>query len=335
MKKTLILIAAMGAVTAAYAQSSVTIYGVLDGGLGHLNTGTSYLTGLPAGLMGNPGVWTAKSVTSSRLGFRGSEDLGGGLRANFSMESRIAPDNGGLQFGQLAFFGGHSWMGLSSKDWGELRLGRQFIPAHYVAVYGDPFGFDYTAASSYGFNKAGSTFTYAANSVSYKTPIFFNGLSSEVVYGLDEGGVAANPINNPNHVIGANVVYATGPLYLGAGFSDVHSATPVKNNFWVVSGGYDLGWIRPIFSVSGSKVNVTTMSHAMTLGATAPVGPGRVKAVYARLDPPGPNNRTDKFGVGYDYFLSKRTNLYVNAGTAKTQNLTRSSGYDFGMKHVF
>ena len=335
MKKTMTLLAALGAATGAWAQSSVTVYGVIDQGFGKLNKGTSFLTGLPAGLVGAPGVKTMKAVTSSRLGFRGSEDLGDGLRANFSIEHRFAPDTGGIQFGQTGFFGGHSWVGLSKASLGEVRLGRQFVPAHYVALAGDPWGFDYTAASAYAFNKGGSTFSYAANSVGYKTPSFFGGLNSEVVYGFREGGTAENPANNPNHVISANVVYNKAPFYAGVGFSKVHSATPTKNEYWVMTAAYDLGVIRPIVSYSGSRANAVNLTHGFTLGAVATMGVTRVKAVYARLQPPGSNNETNKFGIGADYAFSKRTSVYANAGTADTEGRTRSTGFDVGLKHLF
>lgn len=338
MKKTLISLAVFGCIgsfNCAYAQSSVTVYGVIDQGVGRLNNGTAFLTGLPAGLVGAPGVTTVKAVTSSRLGFRGSEDMGDGLKANFSIEHRFAPDIGSIQFGQTGFFGGHSWVGLSKASWGELRLGRQFVPAHYVAVAGDPWGFDYTAASAYAFNKGGSTFTYAANSLGYKTPSFFGGLNSEVVYGFREGGTAESAANNPNHVISANVVYSSAPWYAGVAFSKVHSSVPTKNEFWVATASYDLGFIRPIVSYSASRANAVGLTHGFTAGLVAPVGQGRIKAVFARLQPPGSNNETNKFGVGYDYFLSKRTNVYVNGGTADTKGRTRSTGYDFGLKHVF
>jgi predicted porin len=335
MKKVLFAMAALGGITGACAQSSVTIYGIIDEGVGKLNSGTSFLTGLPAGLVGSPDVWTVKSTTSSRLGFRGSEDLGDGLRANFSLETRIAPDVGATQFGQTGFFGGHSWVGISSPSWGEVRLGRQFVPAHYVALAGDPFIFDYTPASAYAFTKAGSTFTYAANSIGYRTPTLFGGLSSEVVVGAGEGGVTVNPANNPDRVTSASLVWNKGPLYAGAAFARVRTTTAAKNEYWVGTVVYDFGFIRPEVSFSAARTNTVTLTHGFTAGATMPVGLGRIKFVYARLDPSGDDNETNKVGLGFDYYLSKRTNLYVNAGTAKTKQRTTSSGFDAGVKHVF
>jgi predicted porin len=336
MRQTLLALAASTSVMgSAFAQSNVTIYGLLDEGVGKLNKGTSFLTGLNPALVGFPDVWTIKSTVSSRLGFRGTEDLGDGLKANFVIEHRLAPDIGNTQAGQAGFWGGQSWVGLSHASVGELRLGRQYVPAHYVAVAGDPFGLAYTAAGGYAFDKGGSTFTYAANSIGYKTPSLFGGFTSEVMVGLGEGGTAVNPANNIDRVVSANVIYAKGPVYAGAGFYTVRSSTPVKNEFWVATAAYDLGFVRPIASFSASRVNSANLTHGFTLGLTAPVGAGVLKGIYARLDPSGSNNETDKLGIGYDYFLSKRTNLYANAGMAKTKDKTRASGFDAGIRHVF
>jgi predicted porin len=314
----------------------VTIYGLIDQGVGKLNNGTSYLNGLPASLVGSSDVWTMKSTTSSRLGFRGSEDMGGGLRANFLIEHRFAADVGNTQAGQAGFWGGQSWVGISHVTLGELRLGRQFVPAHFVAVAGDPWGYDYTAAGAYGFNKGNSTFTYAANAIGYKTPVLFGGLTGEIMVGLGEGGITtANPANNPDRVVSASLVYSQGPVYAAAAFNEVRTHTPAKNEYAMITVAYDLGFVRPLASFGGGRVNSSSLTHGFTLGATAPVGPGRVKAVYARLDPGGSNNETNKIGIGYEYNISKRTNLYANAGVARTEQRTRSSGFDAGVRHTF
>src|SRR5687767_14349617 len=95
---------------AAHAQSSVTIYGVLDLGIAKRNNGQSFLNGLPVGLTGAADAWNLRPSTSNRIGFRGSEDMGGGLRANFSIEHRMDPSQGTEQNGQNGFWRGHSWV---------------------------------------------------------------------------------------------------------------------------------------------------------------------------------------------------------------------------------
>jgi predicted porin len=103
----------------------------------------------------------------------------------------------------------------------------------------------------------------------------------------------------------------------------------------VVVAGYDFGVIRPTLQYSSAKNNSTDTSKGMSLGATAPLGAGRLKAVVARLDPAGPDNNTTKFGVGYEYFLSKRTSLHADIGSGKTDNQSRTTGFESGIKHTF
>ena len=235
----------------------------------------------------------------------------------------------------MGFWGGHSWLGISHATFGEIRLGRQFVPAHFVAVAGDPFGYDYTAAGGWGFSKAGNVFTYAANSIGYRTPELFGGLTSEVLIGLREGGLVPNPANNTERVLGANVVYNKGPVYVAAAYNEVNNRTQVKNEYWVVTASYDFGPVRPMASYSEGYPLSTSITHGYTLGAIVPIGVGRLKALYARLDPSGSDNNTDKFGLGYEHYFSKRTNLYVDLGTAKTDQRERTSGFDVGLKHLF
>lgn len=334
MKKTLFALAGCGLFASASAQSSVTIYGIVDLAIAKLNGGDSVLTGLPTGLIGAPNTLSLRPSTSNRLGFRGSEDLGGGWRASFSLEHRFAADTGTLQFGQTGFFGGHSWVGLGNVAYGEVRLGRQFVPAHYVAVAGDPWGFDYNVGSAYGFTKGGSTFTYAANAASYRTPKL-NGFIGEVVIGLAEGGAAAGPANNPDRTWSAALSYDKDRLYVGIGHSKVRTEGSVKNEFTVVTASYDFGAFKPMASYSVGRPNTERLNRAYLVGVVAPIGAGRLKAVLARLDPAGDYNNTTKIGLGYEHFLSKRTSVHADVGTASTQGRHRSNGIEAGIKHVF
>lgn len=335
MKKSLLVLSALSAmIPSAWAQSAITIYGVVDLGVSKLNDGESVLTGLSPGLIGQPDTWSVKPSTSNRIGFRGTEDLGDGWKASFSIEHRIASDTGGTQFGQVGFWGGHSWLGLGNARFGEVRLGRQFVPVHYVGTAGDPWGFDYNVASAYGFTKGGSTFTYAANSVGYKTPEF-GGITGEIVVGAGEGGTAVNPANNPNRVWSAAVQYKAGQAYVGLGMNKVRSTTDVKNEYWMLTASYNFGVVKPIVSYSEGKPNSTRKSKAATLGAIVPLGLGRVKAVVGHRDEPSSDENTLKFGLGYEYSLSKRTSLHADVGTAKTGDRSRTNGFEAGIKHLF
>ena len=98
MKKTLIALAALGSFAgAAVAQSSVTIYGIIDRAASKANNGQSNLSYFSDWQVGRPNQWTIHSASSSRLGFRGSEDLGNGMKANFLIEQRFQPDTGTIE----------------------------------------------------------------------------------------------------------------------------------------------------------------------------------------------------------------------------------------------
>jgi predicted porin len=137
MKKSIVALAVLGAFAgAASAQSSVTIYGLLDMSVAKSNGGTAPNNGGP----GNK-AWTVQQSAGSRLGFRGNEDLGGGLSAQFQIEHRFNPDTGTLNNPNI-FWQGRSYVQLTSAGTGSVYLGRDYSPAFWPAVKSDPFGWD-------------------------------------------------------------------------------------------------------------------------------------------------------------------------------------------------
>ena len=335
MKKSLIALAVLGSLAgAASAQSSVTIYGIIDLGVSKLNKGTTAVNGLNANadLIGQKGQWSVRANTSSRLGFRGTEDLGGGMKANFLIEHRFAPDTGNLEAGATAMWHASSWVSLSG-NFGEVRLGRQYVPNFYVGLAADPWGYDYNVAGAANFTRgAGNAAALAAgspsranNQVTYLTPNV-SGFTAQVAVAAGEGAATGRHL-------GMNVMYAQGPLQAGFGYHDQDNATTLRS--WNAMAAYDLGMIRPIVSYSVATINTLDITD-FTIGATAPMGAnGVLKLVYASMNPDGANNNTKKFGIGYQYNLSKRTSLHVDLGSGKTDGLTRLTGYEAGVKHVF
>jgi predicted porin len=125
-------------------------------------------------------------------------------------------------------------------------------------------------------------------------------------------------------------------VYAGLAYNDVRiQNSPNQNRYWVLTGTYDFGFVKPILQVASAKNVSTLTSKSFVVGATAPLGGGVLKVVAASLDPAGADNNTKKFGVGYEYFLSKRTSVHADFGTGKTQNRTRTSGFESGLKHTF
>lgn len=382
MKKSLLALAVLGAFAgAASAQSSVTIYGIVDVGVSKINDGQSNLTFLSTNQIGRQDAVTVRSSTPSRLGFRGSEDLGGGLKANFTLEHRLAPDIGNTEPGTV-FWHGQAWVGLSG-NFGEVRLGRQYVPAFWVASSSDPWGYDYNVAGVAGFTRAGDPISRANNSVTYRTPNL-SGFSAEAQISAPEGGDATGTVGNAGAAqpgqagyrnVGGNVQYSAGPLWVGATINDLHTTGFSSNHrFYAVGAAYDFGVVRPIVYYTESRlpasggavgtiaaypagvpaglpaVGSEVKSKAYFVGATAPLGNGRLKAVVAKFDAGAGINfngsntslpadysgkNTTKVGVGYEYFLSKRTSVHADVGSAKTQTYSRTTGVEAGIKHVF
>ncbi|WP_119156814.1 porin [Caldimonas tepidiphila] len=357
MKKSLVALAVLGAFAGgAAAQSSLTLYGIVDQGVSRLNNGQSYI-GLTPDQVGRPDEWTIRSSTPSRLGFRGTEDLGSGLKANFQLEHRFAPDQGDVE-GNNRFWHGSSWLGLSSQSLGEVRLGRDYTPAYYVSRAGDPWSYDYNVGGFRGFaqagNRAGTPTSHRANNqLSYKTPSF-GGFSAMASVSAREGGTGPNGRN-----AGANLIYEAGPLFAGIGFNDIDDV--VDNRMGVVTVAYDFGVVRPSLMYAKARNPNNALAptapatgaiegDAWVLGATAPLGSGVLKVGYGVLDNPAgtfvgadaapaaslaTTVETKKFGVGYQYNLSRRTSVHADVGVAKGDGLSRTHGFEVGVKHVF
>src|SRR3954469_341614 len=136
MKKSLIALAALAAAGAASAQSSVTLFGIVDVNYAHYSVeGGTTTAGVATGSQ-HVNVLTNSGYNSARLGFRGTEDLGGGLSASFWLEGALSPDDGnaaGLQFRR------RSTVSLAG-NWGEIRLGRDYVPTFWNLTVFDPFG---------------------------------------------------------------------------------------------------------------------------------------------------------------------------------------------------
>ncbi len=330
MKKSLLALAVLGAfASAASAQSSVTIYGSLDMSVAKSNGGTAPNPGAPGSK-----AWTVQQSNGSRLGFRGNEDLGGGLSAQFQIEHRFSPDTGAVG-NPNSFWQGRSYVQLTSAAIGSVYLGRDYTPAFWPAVKSDPFGWDGVGQAGTGqyanyltpdVTGAG---VRASNTVGVKSANF-GGLTVQAAVGLSEtSGLGRNQ--------GFNVEYAGGPLYAALGYEKVSKGSNDGTGLVNLALHYNLGFVKAIGYYARSKtgLNGVDSNKSYMLGATAPLGTGLVKAMYYRVDPAGSNNNRSKIGLGYDYQLSKRTGLYADLGVARGDNLTNNNAYAFGVKHTF
>jgi predicted porin len=344
MKKTLIALAAVAATGAAFAQSSVTLFGIVDVNVRNVKQGGENLT-----TMGTDGI------ASSRLGFRGVEDLGGGMKAGFWLEGALAPDTGtpnGLQFQRRSTV---SLMG----GFGEIRLGRDYTPTFWNHTVYDPFGTNGVGSSVNTFIPVGGTVlgsgatttVRANNSIGYFLPNF-GGFSGQFMYALKEAKTA----NTPNEYTGIRLTYAAGPLSVAFATasegSSVETESLKRTN---LGASYDFGVAKPMAQYTLAKFGSAEVKHLM-VGVVAPVGPGNIKASYTRSDynPAAGNGDANQIAVGYDYNLSKRTAVYgtyaritnknggssygystgFGAAAAQTAN-GKSTGIEFGVRHSF
>lgn len=319
--------ALIGLSQAALAQS-VTIYGLVDLGLAKSNGGTATTNGGPVG----DKSWQVQQAAVSRLGFRGSEDLGDGLSAQFSLETRFSPDTG-AQRSANTFWTGNSYVQLTRAGIGSIWLGRNYIPAFYVAVKTDPFGWDGVGQLSlqqFGLYRAKEG-PQASNIVGFKSARMFGGLTVDPIISFGEGTGARE--------MGVNVQYAAGNWYAGLGYDTLKGGPIATDGDSLLNFGlsYNFGLIQPRLYLARSKTGGgSKTANTMVLGATAPAGDvGRLKMAYLKLDPAGPNNTQQKFSLGYEYFLSKLTNLYFDGAIAKEQGRTDNRLLSVGIKKVF
>lgn len=322
-----VALAALGGAATARAQSSVSIYGIIDSGLTHANNGSTPGALLPG--RSTSDTWVMKAGNTSRLGFRGYEDLGAGGYARFQLEHRFASDTGAPS-NATVFWLGRSVVAVGNKAYGEVYAGREYSAAYWVALEADPTYWSYVS-------QLGSPYTYAnytpvattveasnirwANSVGYKSPNW-NGLTFELAHALGE--------NQRHPATNGNIQYRKGPLWLGASFDRLNSKTHME----LVGGGYDFGVARPTFSYARAKGGVNGDGKSFSLGVNVPVSFGRVYAQAGRYMPASGRDAT-MFGMGTEYSLSKRTVLYANLGTARQDRQSRTTAIDFGVKHTF
>jgi len=321
MKKSLMALAVLGAmVGGAHAQSTVTLYGKIDASLMHNNP------------LGGVSQWTVESgtVSGSRWGLMGSEELGGGLKANFVLEQGFGIDTGNQTAGQA--FSRQSWVGLSG-NFGEVRIGKPWT------AYDDVSGainamFDSGFSVENNFFKSTGHSANPANTVRYSTPTF-GGFTGAASYSLDE-------VRNTNlSVTSISGSYAGGPLSAGAGYQ-VEELGGTNNKFTRLSASYDLGpaVIKALYG--NVKLPAAAKTSEYSIGVDVPVsGALMVSAGYdyskdnAAL---GSEKRTG-FTLGGMYTLSKRTYAYAGltdwdgkTGGIKTSGNTK---YGFGMVHTF
>jgi predicted porin len=313
----------------AQAQSSVTIYGQIDLALAKYDAQK---------------IKREATGSTSRLGLRGVEDLGDGLKALFQLEHQINPDDG-TQYNANAFWSGRSTVGLEG-GFGRVLLGRDVNPSHYVEVAADPFGQDGMAGgygTRGGISQAnggpGQIDTVRTNnSINYTLSL--SGFTFRAQTAAREGADSSG-----NKPFSASLIYASGPWQLG-----VSHINPAKaNDHWsYLSGVYKFSAVRASAGVGSGRNTFNQAMRNVMLGANVPLGVAELKATFSRTTAEGTTIQA-KTSLGYYYALSKRTTVYTDvvhdpkaggfvygaAGWAATGTTLGKVGYDVGLKHVF
>lgn len=320
-KQSLACLAILAACGAAQAQSNVTINGLID---------------LSAGRTQSPGAKAIKSVDSgqmstSYIAFRGTEDLGGGLKAKFALDSFMRSDTGeASRYSGDSMFSRTSSVGLVGS-FGEVNIGRittgLFVNTLLFNAFGDSFG--YSPAIRHYFTSSTATGDTGWNdSIAYYSPSV-NGFAGMLHMALGE--------NNGGRNSGAALRYFGGPLSAGFSWQQVEKGSAVADtDTWQLGAAYDLKVVK-LFGQYGKVENKTTkVDYDITgLGATAPVGDvGVARLQWGQIDPSvGAKRKT--FSVGYGYYLSKRTELYGSAMSDKIDGLSGATSYSVGIRHTY
>ncbi len=313
--------ACLAAAGPASAQSSVSLYGLLDLSVGRFKApGGSASKGVDSG-----------NMTTSYLGFKGSEDLGGGLSASFAIESFLRGDTGASgRFNGDPMWSRSAWVGLSSASMGSLNLGRNttslFVNTLLFNAFGDSFGFSPSIRHTFTSGTVTGD-TGWSDSVKYSSPKF-GGLSFTAHLAAGESNGGKNS--------GVSALYFGGPLALGAAWQSVAKGSTVDDTkAWQIGGSYALGDVK-LFGQYGSVDNDTTGNgYDITgLGTSVKMGAGSLLAQWGRISPDSGAKRST-FSIGYDYFLSKRTDLYAVYMNDKLSGKSSGNSAAVGIRHRF
>jgi predicted porin len=358
MKKSLMAVALLGGfASVAQAQTAVQIYGNIDAGL----------------LKQTDKTLAIGKRASNTLGFKGTEDLGNGLTALFQIELRYEPDTGTVENNTRPLFQGQSRVGLSG-DFGMVRFGRGLTPYQEVIGSFEPWhglpsaiGF-YTDISIAGYNSApldqGSTPTGTgannnriSNAVFYNSPVM-SGFQVNASWATKEGisgGATVTGIGPGATSYASGAEASSNPFSVAATYNNGPAAAmlgyernAVESKVWSGAASFS---VSPELKLMGTYTH-QNQEHTNTLrpitrswlvGATYAAGPGKVLAGYGQKHIEDAA-KTKQLSLGYEYSLSKRTYLYVDASRKKDiVNVTTGAlaatptvnSYDLGVNHSF
>jgi predicted porin len=370
MKKTLVALAALATVGAAFAQSSVTLYGKIDWEIVSKSSHAAGVANLNPGLQVN-----SAGLSGSRWGMKGSEDLGGGLNAIFDLQGGFSVDSG--QMGQCGganvinlaacnnnasltginaprIFGRSAYAG-SKGNFGQLTVGRQYAP--YDNAFGNVDAQGYSSNSAMGNVWNGNAVPGQAapahadagpggpgrvdNQITYYTPAM-GGFNAQVSYAPGENKTL---VSRASEYAGLGLGYGNGPLNIQYAYESLRGMTGVPTSTgYILGASYNFGPASLYGAYGQGNASGVSKDKKYAIGVTAPVGPVVLSLGYAknRNTLAGAGNSSDTHGVGGQavYSLSKRTNVYAefmaNTGTnAGAASSAKANQFGVGMRHDF
>ncbi len=366
MKNKLLAIALISSFSGtAHADTSVTLYGSLDGGIGYQrikgNDTEARRTGVIQGIR-----------SENQWGLKGSEDLGDGLQAVFQLESGFNLDTGDTSEYDNRLFGRQATLGLQSEAWGRLDFGRQTnIASKYFAEIASPFGEDFNQASvATAFSAADVRYD---NMAMYQTPEF-GGFQFGAGYSFNADGSQQYRLNGggePNvRAITTGLLYENGPIEAALTYDQFKTPSAVSDDYdederditvrsWNIAASYDFdivklhagfgqtrnGWFSEMEigdeGLEGLSAENGLRVNSYVAGLSAPVGNnGEILAAWTMADPRSEDDAKKQhiYSLGYTYAISKRTGLYAIGSYGKNiafQDGLKATLLGVGMSHKF
>lgn len=350
--RTLFAIVALGGAGSATAQSSVQFGGVIDtfAGANQLSGNSHQFANVGTG-----------GLSTAYFGFTGIEDLGDGLQAEFALSSPFQSDSGTQgRFANDTLFSREASVGIKG-GFGAIKLGRYTSPNFLSAVQFNPFG-NSTVVAPLLLHSYVPTFgdrtvwrnsiagdSGWSNQIAYITPEF-NGFKADFHYQFGEVAGSAGKNN-----VGARVFYFKGPVGLTAyvqrvqvnnaldqgGTTSVLNAadSPTSQRAWFIGGSYDFTRVKLFGTYQQTRNNVGANDETMQLGSSIPVGKGNILASWAQTRRVGSVTGADlsrnTASIGYDHFLSQRTDLYTVFMYDKISRQDQANSIFLGIRHRF
>jgi predicted porin len=342
MKKSLLALAVLGAfVGVASAQSSVTLSGTVDISAKYVkNSGATRRYSLDS-----------NGINTSQLVFSGIEDLGGGLKAGFELNTGYSPDTGGAP---TPFFNRRSVVRLMG-NFGEIRLGRDYAPSFWNTTVFDAFGTNGVGSSLNVISPSAAIGvqrlymgTRRENSIGYFLPGNIGGVYGQVMVAAAENGTT---LDRGGRYIGGRVGWAGGPANVAFSYGQQrYTAGTPDTKTYNLGGSFDLGVVK-LLGYWDHETQGNIKGNLFSGSVVVPFGQSEIHAGYDfdKVDTAGTKTKVDQFKVGYVYNLSKRTAVYSTVSRLSNKNNTalfipggnpisvggKSTAAEFGVRHFF